>query len=389
MAPLRTVHVVAGLDAVHGGPSYTVPRLCKALVAAGVETTLLSVQAIGKDPSETSEEGYRDRRFAWSYAGTPLLGHLRISSGLGCALRSSIADVIHNHGLWLMPNAQAGWAATLARTPLVVGPRGMLNPAALEFSSTKKRVFWQVIQGPVIRRAACLHATSEQEYQEIRDFGLTNPVAMIPSGIELPEAETQPVITREVDRVVLSLGRIHPIKGLDRLVSSWARVEAGHPEWRLRIIGPDERDHADELRALVKKEGLSRVSIEPPIFGNEKRDAYLEADIFVVPSLNENFAVTVAESLAAGTPVIATKGAPWSGLDRMGCGWWIDHGVEPLAAALMTAMAMSRASLKAMGTKGRAWMRRDFSWERVAREMLAVYHWLSRDADPPPTVRFS
>ena len=170
---------------------------------------------------------------------------------------------------------------------------------------------------------------------------------------------------------------------------SWARVEAGHPGWRLRIIGPDERNHTDELKALVRQEGLSRVSIELPLYGSEKRKAYLNADLFVLPSLSENFAVTVAESLAAGIPVISTKGAPWSGLDRTGCGWWVDHGVEPLAAALATAMAMPREALKAMGARGRAWMRQDFSWERVARDMLAVYCWLSREAEAPSTVRFS
>jgi len=385
---LCTVHVVAGLDEVHGGPSYTVPRLCKALAAAGVKTTLLSVQAAEKGASEILKDGYRDRRFAGKYASVPILGHLRASSGLGCALRSSNVDVIHNHGLWLMPNLQAGWAATLGRTPLVVGPRGMLNPSALKFSGMKKQVFWRLLQGPVIRRASCLHATSDQEYQEMRNFGLRNPIAVIPHGIELPEAPN-PIMTGEVDRVVLYLGRIHPIKGLDRLVRSWARVEARHSEWRLRIIGPDERGHAGELRALVRQEGLSRVSIEPAIFGKEKHNTYLEAELFVLPSLNENFAVTVAEALAVGIPVIATKGAPWDGLERMGCGWWIDHGVEPLVTALATAMAMPREALKAMGAKGRKWMRQDFSWERVARDMLAMYLWLAREAEPPSTVRFS
>jgi glycosyltransferase involved in cell wall biosynthesis len=365
-----------------------VPRLCKALAAAGIETTLLSVQAVGEEASEIVEDGYRDRRFARKYTSVPILSRLRASSGLGRALRTSNVDVIHNHGLWLMPNLQAGWAATLARTPLIVGPRGMLNSSALKFSSIKKQVFWRLLEGRQIRRAACLHATSEQEYQEIRDFGLRNPIAVIPHGIELAE-EQMPIITGQAGRVVLFLGRIHPIKGLDRLVRSWARVETRHPEWWLRIVGPDERGHAGELRALLSQEGLSRVSIEPAIFGDEKRNAYLEADLFVLPSLNENFAVTVAEALAAGIPVIATKGAPWGGLDRIGCGWWIDHGVEPLAGALATAMAMPREALKAMGAKGREWMRQDFSWERVARDMLAVYHWLSRGAEPPATVRFS
>jgi glycosyltransferase involved in cell wall biosynthesis len=98
--------------------------------------------------------------------------------------------------------------------------------------------------------------------------------------------------------------------------------------------------------------------------------------------------MTVAEALAAATPAISTKGAPWGGLESEGCGWWVDHGVESLAAALAHAMELPRAALKAMGDKGREWMARDFSWDRVARDMLDVYHWLARETKPPPAVRF-
>jgi glycosyltransferase involved in cell wall biosynthesis len=105
--------------------------------------------------------------------------------------------------------------------------------------------------------------------------------------------------------------------------------------------------------------------------------------------LNENFGLTVAEALAAGTPAISTRGAPWSGLEREGCGWWINHGVEPLTAALAHAMALPREVLEAMGDKGREWMARDFSWDRVAEDMLDVYRWLVNSAETPPTVRLS
>ena len=162
----------------------------------------------------------------------------------------------------------------------------------------------------------------------------------------------------------------------------------GIPGWRLKIVGPPEAGHDDELRALAMALGLTRVSIEGPIYGDAKTVAYREADLFVLPTLNENFGLTVAEALAAGTPAISTKGAPWSGLESEGCGWWIDHGVEPLAAALAHAMALPREALKAMGDKGREWMARDFSWDRVAHDMLGVYLWLARSAEPPATIRF-
>ena len=96
--------------------------------------------------------------------------------------------------------------------------------------------------------------------------------------------------------------------------------------------------------------------------------------------------MTVAEALASGVSVISTKGAPWAGLETERCGWWIDHGVEPLAAALSQAMASPRAELNAMGARGRAWMARDFSWDRVAADMLDVYRWLAVRGPRPATV---
>src|SRR5262249_46787354 len=237
---------------------------------------------------------------------------LRCSSGLAHALHELTpkADVVDEHGLWLMPNVDAGRAAWLARKPFIVAPRGMLAPAALAFSRLKKRVVWTLLQGEVVRRAACIHATSEQEHDEIRDFGLNNPVAIVPNGIDLPEPGTRSTSSPGAGRVVLALGRIHPKKGLDRLVRAWARLEAVHPDWLLRIVGPDELGHAGELVALAAQLKARRVFVEKSVAGDAKVAAYQQADLFVLPTLNENFGITVAESLAAGTPVIATKGAP-------------------------------------------------------------------------------
>jgi glycosyltransferase involved in cell wall biosynthesis len=114
------------------------------------------------------------------------------------------------------------------------------------------------------------------------------------------------------------------------------------------------------MRRLAAALGLARVHFEDGLFGAAKEAAYHEADIFVLPTLNENFGLVVAEALANGTPVISTKGAPWQGLVDNGCGWWIDHGVEPLAEALSAAMAKPQTALAAMGARGRAWMIREF-----------------------------
>ena len=387
---LRSAHVVAQLDPPYGGTFYSVPRLCKALAAAGAETTLLSVAGKEIGGCDSYHDGYRDCRFAWDYARIPILRGLRSSRALSSALHDAVltADVIHSHGLWLMPNIIVGGAAAAGPTPHIVSPRGMLSPAALAFSRLKKQAFWALLQGPAVRRAACIHVTSEQEYQEIRDFGLANPVAIIPNGIDLPEVAGSQSAAPPVERVVLSLGRIHPKKGLDGLVRAWSKVESRYPDWRLRIAGPPQLGHDNELRALAASLRLTRISVEGPIYGEAKTAAYRDADVFVLSTLNENFGLTVAEALAAGTPVISTKGAPWSGLEREGCGWWIEHGIEPLAAAFAHAMALPREALKVMGDKGREWMARDFSWDSVACDMLGVYLWLARGAEPPPAILF-
>src|SRR5262249_6637056 len=151
-------------------------------------------------------KGYRDRRFRWDHAGTPILHHFRWSSGLSRALHQCApdSDVIHDHGLWLMPNVEAARAARHAGKPLVCSPRGMLAPAALAFSPLKKRTFWFLLQGSAVRQAVCIHVTSEEEYQEVRAFGLPQPVAIIRNGIDIPEPFAEESVPRTRRRILLS-----------------------------------------------------------------------------------------------------------------------------------------------------------------------------------------
>src|SRR5690348_2434417 len=183
---MRAVHVITGLNSSAGGPAYTVPRLCKALASNGAHLQLLTVA--DREPISADQDGYCLRSFGWDYSGTPLLSGVRASSAMLEGLRAAVetADVVHDHGLWRLPNVYAGRAAAGAGKPLVVAPRGMLSPAALSFSRVKKNLFWHLLQKPAITRAACFHATSEQEYRDIRAAGFSQPVAIIPNGIDIP-----------------------------------------------------------------------------------------------------------------------------------------------------------------------------------------------------------
>jgi glycosyltransferase involved in cell wall biosynthesis len=379
---MRVIQVVASIDNEAAGPSYSAPRLSAAVARAGADVALFS---IGAQPHDIGD-GVAHRVFPQDFSRAPVLSQLRLSSALRDALRTGAGDVdiLHSHGLWLAPNIYPASVARAAGRKHVISPRGMLGGPALRFSRLKKRLMWAAVQERALRSAALLHATSDQEFDDIRAAGLGGPVAVIRNGIDVPPLDRAAAGSV---RTVLSLGRIHPKKGLDSLLRAWSRLGPAAQGWRLRIVGPDEGGHADALRRLAQALGLANVSIEGPAFGEDKRAAYRHADLFVLSTLNENFAMTVAEALAAGVPAISTKGAPWAGLEAEGCGWWVDHGEASLAAALTEAMARPPAVLAAMGQRGWDWMRRDFSWDRIGQEMLEAYRWVLAGGAPPPMVR--
>jgi glycosyltransferase involved in cell wall biosynthesis len=188
-------------------------------------------------------------------------------------------------------------------------------------------------------------------------------------------------------RTLLFLGRIHPIKGLDVLLRAWRATQQRFGEWRLIIAGPDNDGHLTRMQTLASDLKLERVYFVGPLYGRDKWLAYGNSDLFVLPTHSENFGLAVAEALAAGIPVIVTRGAPWEGLRKYQAGWWIDIGLEPLVAAFEEAFNLPEERLCWMGNNGRAWMQRQFSWNAIGLEMANVYRWLCGQGDRPASVR--
>lgn len=371
---MKLVHVVPHIDQEAAGPSYSVPRLCQSLAACGNEVELTSIAARGEIAGVVL-----DLHPQW-----PILGRFAISTSLARALRhkAKTVDVVHNHSLWSMVNVAAGWVVPGGRAKLVTSPRGTLSAYALSRSRWVKRVLWP-LQRRVLARADLLHATSEVELQEIRAKGFTAPVAVVPNGIDLP---AMPPVRAQADtgtRTLLYLSRIHPIKGLDRLLHAWAQLQPHHPKWRLVIAGKGEATHVQEVQALAEKLGVLRVEFPGALYGEAKAAAYFGADLFVLPTHSENFGMVVAEALAHGCPAVVSRGAPWPGLETEGCGWWVDNSVPTLVAALDTAMQLPPGQLVAMGLCGRAWMERDFGWAAIGQKMDAAYRWLVAGGERP------
>lgn len=384
---IKVIHTIASLDNGASGPSYTVPMLVRALAVQGHEAEIIT---LGKG-SEEFDRNVRVIRCPPNQSHLKSFARLGLSSAMRELLLASSAEVFHTHGVWMMPNVYPGEAARRAGRPFVLAPRGMLGTDALKFSRTAKRVFWALWQKQAVDAVSCFHATAHSEYEDIRAFGLRHPVAVIPNGIDLPGLEdlaTSENRQPSAAPYILSLGRIHPKKALDRLIAAFALVAHEFPLWRLRLVGPDEGGYAVRLARQVATSGLDgRVTIEAPLFGADKTKLVREAELFALSTLHENFGMTVAESLVVETPVISTKGAPWAGLAAQQCGWWIDHGPEAMAAALREAMSLSPDERAAMGARGRAWMARDFGWDGIAAQMIDVYRWLLNGGVPPSTVR--
>ncbi len=377
-ADLSVVHCVPGLAACLGGPSRTVVALCEALARCeGVSVSLLS-RGVPGEPSLSSAQSRVTLRVP--------VGRSRLSSALGLAIRgelsliggSSRPALAHSHGVWHPANHWAARAARRWGVPLVIHPRGMLEPWALGQKRLKKRLALGLFQRRDLDGARALVATSEMEHDGLRRLGLRQPVAVIPNGVDLADTDAgAPSVDRRADRerVVLFLSRIHPKKGVLELVRAWSEVVSAG--WRLRIAGPDEGGHWGQVATLVRQLGLD---------GERKAALYREADLFILPTFSENFGVVVAEALAHGVPVITTRGAPWADLETYRCGWWIDVGVEPLVAALREAIALTDEERAAMGARGREYVTR-FDWQRIAEHTLALYRWILGQGERPDCVR--
>lgn len=379
---MSACHVAPLAKGYVGGPLVSVPGLCAALVESGVETTLLCLDL----PQEMSQ-GVRVRNFPrWE---GPVLKELSISPSLRKEMGRWAAhvDILHSHGMWQMPTIYPAKAAAGARCRLVVSPRGSLSAEALGRSRLTKRVVWWLAQRRVFEDAACIHATSVAEAEDVRRAGLKRPIAVIPNGVEFAaNGLSRDPDDRGKTRVVY-LGRLDPIKGLETLLRAWSSVQEKAPTAELVIAGDGEPSYRGSLVELGRALGLRRVSYLGEVGGGAKETLLKEASLLALPSLSENFGMVVAEALAAGVPAVVSRGAPWEGLRERGCGWWVDHGVSAWAAALETAVGLPAQDLAAMGMRGREWMRADFSWQRVGKMMAVTYGWLLARADRPSWVR--
>lgn len=375
---MKIIHTLPAISEEASGPSYSVPRLCESLIDQGLDVNLavLDWAPISSPPLflKTFTLGFGPRRLGRSPA---------MKRWLFEETRSNNIDLIHNHSLWMMPNVYPGLVARTYNVPYMVSPRDTLSAWSMRSGSKVKPLFWSLVQRPALAETSCFHATAKSEYEDIRRMGFRQPVAIVPNGIDIPEL---PPKNSSGSRTLLFISRIHPQKGLDILLSAWREVQDRFPEWQLRIVGPDNFGYLNKMQGFAGKIKLKRIEFCGALYGKKKLQAYRDAELFVLPTYSENFGMVVAEALAAGTPVIVSKGAPWVELEKHAAGRWIEIGLDSLIVALEEMLSRSPEELIAMGQRGRVWMGKDYSWQVVAKMLVDTYRWILQGGTKPDWV---
>ncbi len=312
------------------------------------------------------------------------------SSPMLHALLSDKSDIAHCHGIWMFPSIACAIWAKSRKKPYVISPHGMLDPWAVENSKWKKKLAGWLYQNRHLRRSACVSALNLSEAKAIRDYGLTNPICIIPNGVDLPESHVENGPHNEKKKL-LYLGRIHPKKGLDKLLLAWQQLQHQHRNlgkcWELAVVGWDQLGYEAQLKRLARDLDVSdSVHFLGPRFGQDKADAYRGADAFILPSLSEGLPMAVLEAWAYGLPVIMTPQCNLPEGFECDAAVKIEPQVGSIQSGLATLLSMSQSERRVMGLNGRDLVSERFSWRKIGLEMRSVYEWVLGGGPPPGCV---
>lgn len=375
------LHVINSLDPAEGGPPHAVRHIARAYRQIGVSVEVACLD----EPGATF---LNDIDFPVHPLG-PRLGRFAFSRQLGQWLRQNSArfDGVVMHGVWSWPGLAVRKAALRAGKPYGIFPHGALDPwfnRQYPLKQLKKRAFWP-LQYRVLRDARYVFFTSELE----RDLAATSfrPSSwnsrVVPYGAGEPEGEPTALIEawfqRQPElrsrRYLLFLGRLHEKKGCDLLLRAFAAVAASAPELHLVMAGPDQAGWQATLEQMARDLGISsRVHWPGMVTGDAKWGALLAAEAFILPSHQENFGIAVAESLAAGRPVLISNQVNiWPEVQNDGVGLVDDDTQEGTERLLQRWLRLSPNEQAAMAERCRPVYRQRYSLVRTAEEVRDAF----------------
>lgn len=380
-----------------GGPAIKVRAIARILAQRGHQVTVLAAdlglrekegQSLGITRGRWGAEIREERVEAIYFPSRLRYRALTLNAGVFrfCKDRLADFDLVHVYGLYDLLGPAVARFCRRQGLPYVVEPLGMVR--AIDRSFQLKR-FWHALFGrELLRGAASFIATSQQEERELVADGFpSEKVSVRYNGLDLQEYDQLPARgsfrhARGIsshERVVLFLGRIIPRKGVDLLISAFAA--ACRERGRLVVAGPEgERGYLNTLRELARRCGVQeRTLFTGPLYEEQKRAALVDSDVFVLPSRYENFANSVAESIACGTPVIVTRNCGVSEFVEGRVGFVIPREQAALTHALQslldddTLLSQFRAGCRAVAET--------LDWNRQVGLMENLYERLRRNRE--------
>jgi glycosyltransferase involved in cell wall biosynthesis len=356
---MRIAHVVPTRDPSFGGPVQVAEALESSLKSSGHDIVVA--------PSMSGR-----KFFYW-----PGLAGIR---ELTKAVLKS--DIVHIHGLWTMPTTIAAYAALAYGRPYIVSAHGMMDRWSLQRSRLKKRVYALLLEQRALHSAAAVHFGTRDEANEATGFGVLRNVVVVPNAVQAEYFYTLPSRERLNQRfpqlvgkiVGLFLGRVHPKKGLELLVSALRLARQENPLLHILIVGPDELGHRTALERTIRDYGLlDAVDFVGPVYGAGKLSFFGGADFFVLPSYQEGDSVAIKEALAAGLPVVASEACRCLDVVSYGAGVMVPLEVAAWASE-MVKIARDAKARKSMGNRAKSLARSVYSWEVFVNRFIGVYH---------------
>jgi glycosyltransferase involved in cell wall biosynthesis len=373
---MKVLHVIPSLSFKCGGPVKAIYGMAEAQARAGLKVRLLATDFWQEE--QVNIPGCEIRVFPC------LFDRWRWSPGLGKALPEAVrwADVVNLHTLWSYPIAAASHACRAAGVPYVLRPCGMLDSWSLSQKRWKKRLYASLTERRTINGAASLWFTSAEERATARAFNYCCPETVIPLGLprdtyeRLPEKgyfrQRYPELAGR--RVILFLGRITPKKKLDTLLRVFARISAEFADAVLVIVGPDEDGHLDAMQRLAQNFGIrERVYFAGGLQGRDVQAALVDTEVFVLPSLHENFGVAVLEAMACGVPVVVS--------DKVALATFVEESRSGLVAppdelaitSSLRVLLNDPAFSKRLGENGRQLVMERFVWDQIVPIINTLY----------------
>ncbi len=378
---MKILHIIATLDPASGGPPEGIRQVSIAMMELGHSVEVVSLDSSTADylkpfPIPAHALGPRIGNWAFTRKLYPWL----LENG-------KRFDVFIAHASWLYTNLVTARAANRLNLPYFLFPHGGLDPWFNKNSAVKrlkKQIYWKLFEHKIMEGAADVLYTSEQERQgsatsfsppcskgSIVGYG-THGSSEDPSLLrkqflkEFPELKST--------RNITFLGRIHPKKGCDLLLQAFARIASRDASLRLVFVGPDTVQWAAHLRQMTKDLGIGdRVIWTGPLVGELKWGALYNSEVFILPSHQENFGISVVEALSCAVPVLISDQVNIaSQVAADGAGFVEKDTFEGTTTLLHRWFSLSEKQKKELSVRAKSCFENRFRMDRVVESYLKI-----------------